>query len=122
MSDSKDSLTWVSSTEQGRRFIWDMLAYCGVYHDMAGEPNDVFKQLGKREVGLHLLGLLADIDDEIIFNMMREAKTRNIQQEIKNDNASNDTSGRDSSSRNSSDINDLDAFFLGSHTGEPANI
>ena len=63
---SKDNLRWVSSTEQGRSFMWEVLSYCGVYQDIAGESNDVSKQLGKRQVGLHILGLLADVDDEII--------------------------------------------------------
>ena len=90
---SKVSLEWVSSTEQGRRFLWDMLSFCGVYQDFGGEPNEVFKDLGKRKVGLHILGLLDSLDDELIFNMMREAKNRTIEEEIKNDNTSSGTSG-----------------------------
>ena len=96
--DKKHALEWVARTEQGRRFLWDTLTFCGVYQDVAGEPNDVFKKLGKREVGLHLLGSLTDLDEELIFKMMREAKNRNIEQEIKNDSTSNTGSGNASSS------------------------
>lgn len=107
---SKQALELVSKTEQGRRVIWDLLSFCGVYSDLAGESNDVFKQLGKREVGLHLLGLLADIDDEIIFDMMRESKIRATIEEIENERSNNGSTASSNSAddtRNSSPIDDL---------------
>ena len=107
---SKDDLKWVSSTAQGRKFIWEMLSYCGVYKDLAGEPVEVAKQLGKRQVGLHILGLLDDLNDEIIFSMMREAKNRKREQEIKDD-----IRDRKDRANNDSTTSRADALVYGSH-------
>lgn len=88
--DKRNSVHWVMSTPIGRRFIWDTLSYCGVYHDIAGEASMVARGLGKREVGLYLLGITSDVDEELVFTMMREAKDRAIEQEIKDDNERRD--------------------------------
>jgi hypothetical protein len=73
--DITDILT-VMHTENGRRFLWRLLCYCGIYRDVEGSNTDILKQLGKKQVGLYLLSILTDADDEQVFTMMREAKMR----------------------------------------------
>jgi len=92
-SDIQDIL----NTEFGRRFLWRLIGYCGVYRDAEGEQLDIMKQLGKRQVGLYLLGILSDIDDEQVFTMMREAKNRDMEdayeRKIEMDAIERDTAG-----------------------------
>lgn len=64
-------------TDSGRRFIWRMLTYCGVYRDLEGTHDDMMKQAGRRQVGLYLTGIITDTSEEQFFNMMREAKNKN---------------------------------------------
>jgi hypothetical protein len=84
IKQEKDDCAWVVSTEQGRRFMWKILSHCGVYRDIetAGGENEAFKQIGRRQVGLHLLGLISDASEDQIFNMMKEAKQRSIEEKI----------------------------------------
>lgn len=72
----KNDIRAVMSTENGRRFVWRLLSYCGVYRDIEGEGGDVFRQIGKRTTGLYLLGIVSDVDQEAVFNMMKEAAAR----------------------------------------------
>lgn len=66
----------IMRNESTRRFMWRVLSYCGIYRDVEGESLDIQKQLGRRQVGLFLLGILSDVDDEQVFTMMREAKNK----------------------------------------------
>ena len=70
---------WVVSTEQGRRFIWELLAFCGVYRALEGEPNQMLVQEGTRRVGLHLLGITTEASEDLVFTMMQEAKNRSLE-------------------------------------------
>jgi hypothetical protein len=85
---------WITSTEQGRRFMWRLLSYCGVYRDIEGNGNDMLKQIGRRQVGLYLLGLVADASEERIFDMMREAKERSIEEKLHYERTNRDTESR----------------------------
>jgi hypothetical protein len=82
LKQDRDDIEWVTSTEQGRRAMWKILSYCGVYRDIEGSGNDMLKQIGRRQVGLYLLGLIADSSEERIFEMMKEAKERSIEEKI----------------------------------------
>lgn len=86
-SDARDAL----STEQGRRFLWRVLSHCGVYKDFEGEGEHIHKQIGRRSVGLWLMGIVSDASEEHLFQMMREAKNRSIEEKIKNEHAKRDT-------------------------------
>jgi len=85
---------WITSTEQGRRFMWRLLSYCGVYRDIEGNGNDMLKQIGRRQVGLYLLRLVADASEERIFDMMREAKERSIEEKLHYERTNRDTESR----------------------------
>jgi len=66
----------VMSTENGRRFLWRLLANCGIYRDIEGDTTQMLKQIGRRQSGLYLLSIISEADEESTFRMMKEAKYR----------------------------------------------
>ena len=71
----------VMGTENGRRFIWRILEYCGIYRDIDGDRSDMLKQIGNRQAGLYILGIVSDIAEDQVFKMMKEAKNRSVTEE-----------------------------------------
>ena len=64
-------------TENGRRLVWRLLSHCGIYRDIhEEEPVEMARQLGRRSVGLWLLQVLADVNQDAVFIMMKEAKAQ----------------------------------------------
>jgi hypothetical protein len=92
----RSDVEWSTSTEQGRRFLWNIMSYCGIYRDIEGNSEDMMKQIGRRQVGLYLLGLITDESEDRYIEMMREAKNRAIEEKIKNDNTNNSDTGTSS--------------------------
>lgn len=66
----------VMETENGRRFIWRLLSYCGIYRDIEGDQVQMLKQIGRRQAGLHILAIISESAEESVFKMMREAQYR----------------------------------------------
>jgi hypothetical protein len=112
---------WVTSTEQGRRFLWEFLSFCGIYHDIEGTDNQIFKQIGRRQAGLHLLSLISNASPEKLKQMMDEANQRDIEEKIKYDRTNrkhsntelNDTGGSPATSSNDADTSDYLADLVG---------
>jgi len=72
----------VMSTPQGRRFVWRLLKYCGIYQDISvSETNEVMKKLGKRQAGLFVLGICSERPSDSVFKMMKEAEASTLQEE-----------------------------------------
>lgn len=90
----RDDVQWILSTEQGRRFIWDLISHCRVYHALEGDPNSMLVQEGTRRVGLHILGITTDASEDRVFQMMLESKNRVLEEIEKNDNANNSDRAR----------------------------
>jgi hypothetical protein len=82
--------------------MWRLLSYCGVYRDIEGSGNDMLKQIGRRQVGLYLLGLISDSSEDRIFDMMREAKDRAIEEKI-----DYERNNRDSNTKHVSTIDNI---------------
>jgi hypothetical protein len=78
----RSDVEWATSTEQGRRLMWNILSHCGIYRDIEGSSDEMLKQVGRRQVGLYLLGLISDASEDRIFDMMREAKNRSIEEKL----------------------------------------
>lgn len=75
--DERNDLSKVLSSLEGRRFIWRILSQAGIYKDMPVEnPQLMARQAGKRALGLWLLQLVGDCDNEKLFQMMNEASLR----------------------------------------------
>jgi pimeloyl-CoA synthetase len=107
IQQERSDVEWVTSTEQGRRFLWKILSHCGIYRDIEGNSDEMLKQIGRRQAGLYLLGLITDESEDRFIEMMREAKNRAIEEKIKHDNANNsDTDSNGTSSELDSIIGD----------------
>lgn len=114
----RDDIRWVMSTEQGRRFVWDLLGVCGVYRSLEGDANSMMVQEGSRRIGLHLLGVTTDADEDSSFKMMLEAKNR-ILEEDADDNRTNDDGTDDDTFTVSDDSGaDYDNTIGGYDSGE----
>ena len=54
----------VLSTNQGRNVIWWVLSQCGIYDtNFAEDDRKTNFLLGRRDVGLAVIGLMSDIDN-----------------------------------------------------------
>ena len=68
----KEDFKWVVSTEQGRRFLWDLLAFTGVYRSSFTGNSTTFFNEGRRDVGLKLIGQLNEYAPEVYVTMLKE--------------------------------------------------
>jgi hypothetical protein len=78
----KADIESVMSTENGRRFVWRILEYCGVYRDIVGDQNEMLKQIGNRQTGLYIMGLIDDACGDKLFRMMTESKNVSKEEEL----------------------------------------
>lgn len=72
----RTDLEVVMATPSGRRVMWRILSHCGIYRDIEGVGESAFKQIGRRQVGLHLLNILSDASEDRLEEMMREARNQ----------------------------------------------
>ena len=73
----------VLSTESGRAFVWRLLAMCGVYQDINTDSDaEAGRKLGQRSIGLLIMQIIGDVDQDKLFIMMREAKFRDEEIEV----------------------------------------
>ena len=76
LQQQADDIKFIMESENGRRFIWRMLEYCGIYRDIEGTGHEADRQIGKRRAGLYLLGIVSDTQETEVFEMMKEARNR----------------------------------------------
>lgn len=75
----KESLDYVLGDEKGRAFLWRLLSITGVYHDIAvGDPHLTAHALGRRSVGLQLLGILNDHNEGLVLKMTAESRKLSV--------------------------------------------
>ena len=71
----RDDVEFVLSTKQGRGFLWRVLSLCGVYQDIHSDNSEeMSRKLGQRSIGLLLMQIIGDVDQDKLFLMMKEAK------------------------------------------------
>jgi hypothetical protein len=68
-----DDLRTVMGTEQGRRFIWDLLGDAGVYRTSFTGNSETFFNEGKRQIGLSILGRITEVCPAEYLKMQQEA-------------------------------------------------
>lgn len=79
MNLEKEDILASCRTEAGRRFIWRILSFCKMFGDfepLQTEREDQ-RQIGRRTVGLFIMGILEEADPEIILQIMNENHRRN---------------------------------------------
>lgn len=67
-------LQHVLSTEQGRRFTWNLLSYCGVFQTSMTGDNFTYFREGMRQVGLKLMTEVTNHAPEAYLLMVKESK------------------------------------------------
>ena len=76
-----DDLKFLLSTQHGRRYLHELLDYCGLYRtSMAGSSETFFRE-GMRSTGLKILADITEADPEAYLKMMSE--TKNLKEQIK---------------------------------------
>lgn len=73
-------------TETGRRVIWRLLGFCGIYQTVLRQnPIDMAAAAGRQNVGQYLLAEVEAADAEAIFIMMREARAAQLRENRETD-------------------------------------
>lgn len=67
-----EDLKFILASAQGRRFIWRMLSYCKVFNEIWEASAKIHYSLGKRAVGLFLIGEMSKVDPMALAKMMNE--------------------------------------------------
>jgi hypothetical protein len=75
--ESRDLKVQLGSYE-GRKFVWSRLERCGVFHDVMGDVETVFRFLGRRSEGLELIAKCQQHPD-LFMQMWTEALKRRRQ-------------------------------------------
>lgn len=70
-----NDLKFILSTEQGRRFIWDLLSRCGIFKESADASGSwTYYKEGRRSVGLSILTEVVEADPDSYLKMMKDSK------------------------------------------------
>ena len=64
----------VLNSRRGRRFMWELLDFCGVFKTSFADQHQIFYNEGQRNVGLKLLADVNEAAPEAYLLMLREAK------------------------------------------------
>ncbi|MHB1098108.1 MAG: Bbp19 family protein [Burkholderiales bacterium] len=79
-----DDLAMVLSTVQGRRYVWGLLAECGVFrlsYVPGALPQTEFNE-GRRSIGLKTMAAIHDLDPALYVTMAQEASNETKQDAI----------------------------------------
>lgn len=70
-----EDLRSVLSTRPGRRFVWRMIAACGVFNSVNhASGSQVYYLAGKQDIGHLLMGEIIKADENRLLQMMTESK------------------------------------------------
>jgi hypothetical protein len=119
--EQRDDVIDLMSTEQGRRFVWRLLSYTGIYRAHEGDSESILKQEGRRQVGLYLLGIVSDVAEDRVFDMMREAKNQSIQEKLQHE-QSNNTNRSSVLDSYIGDDTDSGGYFASYSSGADGNL
>lgn len=67
---SRDDLRTVMGTKPGRRFIWNLVDFSGVWSSSAGPMIEHLE--GRRSIGLFIWGQLQEVCPDLLMEMQRE--------------------------------------------------
>ena len=73
--DTEDNdLKFLLASDQGRRFIWNMLEKCGVFKSSFTGSSETFFLEGPRNIGLKLMSDIMRVDPESYLKMIKSNK------------------------------------------------
>jgi hypothetical protein len=68
-----DDLKKILQTYEGRRVVWKLLSYCGIFRlSVEHSGSMTYYNEGRREVGLYLLKEITTADQNLYIQMMKE--------------------------------------------------
>ena len=76
-----EDLKFILATPKGRRYLHDLLDFCGLYRTSMTGSSETFFREGMRSTGLKILSDIAEADQDAYLKMMTE--TKNIKEQIK---------------------------------------
>lgn len=80
-------LNAIMATEDGRAWMWDHLANCGVFHSTYTQnPHDTAFNEGRRSIGLRLIADLRELSFRLYQQMEMEAMARLEDEQVEVDN------------------------------------
>ena len=68
----------VLNNKRGRRFIWELLEFCGVFKTSLADEHVIFYNEGQRNVGLKLLADINEAAPEAYIVMLNESKQEDL--------------------------------------------
>ena len=69
-----EDLKWIMSNKRGRRYIWKVLGFAGVYRTSFTGNSSTFFNEGMRNVGLRIVQEIHDVCPDHYLTMMKEGK------------------------------------------------
>jgi len=69
----REELRYILDDPKGRRFLWRLLDYAGVYNSSFTGNSFTFFNEGRRDVGLFVLDEVTDADPDAYLEMQRES-------------------------------------------------
>jgi hypothetical protein len=78
-----ENLRAILKTAGGRAFIWLLLEQCGIYQSAAGDPYEVARGEGKRDIGLWAMNEVFTSDPQAYTIMRNEAVSRDTKKKGK---------------------------------------
>lgn len=77
-----NDLRCVLKSPEGRRFVWWLLCFAGVYRSpLAGTVESVWVNAGKQLIGLQLIDDIHKVDPKAMYQMQHEYDTLRKQEE-----------------------------------------
>lgn len=67
----------VLATRPGRRLIWRLMGKCKVFESIWEQSARIHYNSGQQDIGQFLLKEVVEANEESLFQMMREAKVKN---------------------------------------------
>jgi hypothetical protein len=72
----KADFAWLMSDKRGRRFMWRMLEFTGLYRSSFTGNNETFFKEGARNVGLRLISDIHEFAPESYTQMLDEQRKK----------------------------------------------
>jgi len=64
----------VMNSKRGRRFMWELLDFCGIFKTSLADEHQIFYNEGMRNVGLKLLADVNEASPDAYLLMLKESK------------------------------------------------
>lgn len=63
----------------GRRWLWKILAHCKTFESIWEPSAKIHYNSGRQDVGHFLMAEVSEADENLLFKMMKEGKTREME-------------------------------------------